>query len=123
MPRIPIRWLLVPIAPPVCRDGALVDLTLREFRALETLVRASGRVLSRAQTMDGAWGPGHYSVERTIDVHVRHLREKLEDDPSRPEIILTGVGYRCGLAPRDAAAGTDTPATGLHRAAQALARA
>ncbi len=76
----------------VFRDGALVDLTLREFRVLEALASAEGRVLSRAQIMDAAWGPGHYSVERTIDVHVRHLREKLEADPSRPEIILTVRG-------------------------------
>lgn len=78
-----------------------VELTLREFRVLEILAHARGRVLSRAQIMDAAWEPGHHSVERTVDVHVRHLREKLEADPGQPEIILTvrGVGYRFGLAP------------------------
>ena len=109
--------------PEVYRDGELVDLTLREFRVLETLAQASGRVLSRTQIMDSAWGPGHYSVERTIDVHVRHLREKLEADPSRPEIILTvrGVGYRFGLAAEGGGAGDQPPPTSLHEAAQALA--
>ena len=84
----------------VTRDDHLIDLTHREFRLLEALARARGRVLSRSQILDAAWGVGHYSEERTVDVHVRHLREKLEADPSRPEIILTvrGVGYRCGLS-------------------------
>ncbi len=91
----------------VARDGTLVDLTHREFRVLQALTQANGRVLSRSQILDAAWGVGHYSEERTIDVHVRHLREKLETDPSKPEIILTvrGVGYRCGLS-----AGQDAPA-------------
>ena len=84
----------------VVRDGQLVDLTHREFRVLEALTQARGRVLTRGQILDAAWGVGHYSEERTVDVHVRHLREKLESDPSKPEIILTvrGVGYRCGLS-------------------------
>lgn len=84
----------------VLRDGALVDLTHREFRVLQALAQANGRVLSRSQILDAAWGVGHYSEERTVDVHVRHLREKLEADPGKPEIILTvrGVGYRCGLS-------------------------
>ncbi len=82
----------------VRRDGEPVDLTHREMRVLEALARARGRVLSRSQILDAAWGVGHYSEERTVDVHVRHLREKLESDPGRPEIIVTvrGVGYRCG---------------------------
>ena len=84
----------------VSRDGALVDLTHREFRVLQALTQANGRVLSRSQILDAAWGVGHYSEERTVDVHVRHLREKLEANPGKPEIILTvrGVGYRCGLS-------------------------
>ncbi len=84
----------------VSREGTLVDLTHREFRVLQALTQANGRVLSRSQILDAAWGVGHYSEERTVDVHVRHLREKLETDPGKPEIILTvrGVGYRCGLS-------------------------
>ncbi len=89
------------------RDGEPVDLTHREFRVLEALARAKGRVLSRSQILDAAWGIGHYSEERTVDVHIRHLREKLEADPAKPEIILTvrGVGYRCGLTEQDAPRG------------------
>ncbi len=66
---------------------------------LRALAEAKGRVLSRSQILDAAWGHGHYSEERTVDVHVRRLREKLEAVPGRPELILTvrGVGYRCGL--------------------------
>lgn len=88
----------------VSRDGELADLTHREFRVLEALTQAKGRVLSRSQILDAAWGVGHYSEERTVDVHVRHLREKLETDPSKPEIILTvrGVGYRSGLSSEQA---------------------
>ncbi len=84
----------------VSRNGTLVDLTHREFRVLQALTQANGRVLSRSQILDAAWGVGHYSEERTVDVHVRHLREKLESEPAKPEIILTvrGVGYRCGLS-------------------------
>ena len=85
----------------VSRNGEPIELTFREFRVLEALAQAKGRVLCRSQILDAAWGTGHYSEERTVDVHVRHLREKLEVDPGRPEIILTvrGVGYRCGLLP------------------------
>ncbi len=76
-------------------------------RVLEALARAGGKVLSRDQILDAAWGIGHHSEKRTVDVHIRHLREKLEADPSRPEIILTvrGVGYRCGLAGERASSG------------------
>ena len=96
----------------VSRDGALVDLTHREFRVLQALTQANGRVLSRGQILDAAWGVGHYSEERTVDVHVRHLREKLEANPSKPEIILTvrGVGYRCGLSAEQGLAAGAIPA-------------
>ncbi len=77
-----------------------VDLTLTEFRILEALARARGRVLSRPQLLEAAHGAEHYGDPRAIDVHIRHLRQKLEDDPGHPEILLTvrGVGYRLGLA-------------------------
>ena len=90
----------------VSRDGTLVDLTHREFRVLQALTQANGRVLSRSQILDAAWGVGHYSEERTVDVHIRHLREKLETSPGKPKIILTvrGVGYRCGLSTEKKAA-------------------
>ena len=86
----------------VFRDEEALELTLREFRVLEILARAQGKVLTRRAIMDAAWGRDHHAVERTVDVHVRHLREKLETDPAKPAIILTvrGVGYRFGLLPR-----------------------
>ena len=98
----------------VSRDGAPVDVTHRELRVLEALARAGGKVLSRAEILDAAWGLGHHSEKRTVDVHIRHLRTKLEADPSRPEIILTvrGVGYRCGVG-----AERDTPSGGVASAA------
>ena len=107
----------------VFKDGALIDLTLREFGVLESLARAEGRVLSRTQIMERVWGPGHHSVERTIDVHVRHLRTKLETDPGKPEIILTvrGVGYRFGLAPDGVGSEPGLPLSFGQGDAQALA--
>ncbi len=61
---------------------------------------AHGRVLTRAQLLDTVFGTERWIQERTIDVHARRLREKLESDPSAPEIILTvrGMGYRFGLS-------------------------
>lgn len=93
--------LIDPNRHAVSRGDVPVELTHRELRVLEALARAKGRVLTRAQILDAAWGHGYYSEERTVDVHIRHLREKLESDPGRPELILTvrGVGYRCGLIP------------------------
>jgi two-component system, OmpR family, alkaline phosphatase synthesis response regulator PhoP len=91
----------------VSRDGEPVELTHRELRVLEALAQAGGKVLSRAQILDVAWGVGHHSERRTVDVHIRHLRKKLEADPSNPRIILTvrGAGYRCGLATKHGASG------------------
>ena len=80
-------------------DGERIELTLTEFRIFEALAQARGRVLSRRQLLEAAHGVDHYGDERAVDVHIRHLRQKLEDDPGRPEILLTvrGVGYRFGL--------------------------
>ncbi len=77
-------------------DDAEVTLTYVEFELLATLLAQPGRVWSRAQLLDAIWGSADYRDQRTIDVHVRHLREKLERDPGAPERILTvrGVGYR-----------------------------
>ncbi len=79
--------------------GEPVGLTQTEFGILNALAQAHGRVLSRAQLLDGVFGTEHWGAERTVDVHVRRLREKLELDPGKPEIVLTvrGVGYRFGL--------------------------
>jgi len=76
--------------------GTPVRLTYVEFELLRTLVAHPGRVYSRRMLLESLWGAADYREPRTIDVHVRHLREKLERDPAEPEYILTvrGVGYR-----------------------------
>jgi DNA-binding response OmpR family regulator len=76
--------------------GESVQLTYVEFELLRTLAANPGRVFSRRQLLEALWGDSAYREPRTIDVHVRHLREKLERDASEPEFILTvrGAGYR-----------------------------
>jgi DNA-binding response OmpR family regulator len=77
-------------------DGKPLDLTYVEFELLRTLVAQPGKVFSRRALLQAIWGDSAYREPRTIDVHVRHLREKVERDPSEPELILTvrGAGYR-----------------------------
>ena len=77
-------------------NGRPVQLTYVEFELLRTLATSPGRVYTRELLLQALWGGSDYREPRTIDVHVRHLREKLEEDPSEPEFILTvrGVGYR-----------------------------
>jgi DNA-binding response OmpR family regulator len=72
-----------------------VSLTYVEFEVLRTLVTHRGRVYSRQALLEAIWGAAAYREPRTIDVHIRHLREKLEADPADPRLILTvrGVGY------------------------------
>ena len=79
----------------VIRDQA-VRLTYVEFEILTALARSPGRVFSRSQLLDRVWGDSAYRDPRTVDVHIRHLREKLEPDPKTPELLFTvrGVGYR-----------------------------
>jgi len=76
--------------------GEPVQLTYVEFELLGILASHPGRVYSRRMLLEALWGGADYREPRTIDVHVRHLREKLELDPGEPEYILTvrGVGYR-----------------------------
>jgi DNA-binding response OmpR family regulator len=77
-------------------DGAPVQLTYVEFELLRMLAARPGRVFSRQALLAALWGGSEYREPRTIDVHIRHLREKLEPDPSDPKYIITvrGVGYR-----------------------------
>jgi len=77
-------------------DGRTLDLTYVEFELLRTLMAQPGRVFSRRALLQAIWGDSAYREPRTIDVHVRHLREKIERDPSEPDLILTvrGTGYR-----------------------------
>lgn len=76
--------------------GEPVQLTYVEFELLHVLAGHPGRVYSRQQLLESLWGSADYRDPRTIDVHIRHLREKIEADPSEPEYIFTvrGVGYR-----------------------------
>ena len=77
------------------RDGVPVDLTAKEFDLMELLMRNPNRVYSRETLLDAIWGYDVSSEIRTVDVHIRRLREKLEKNPAQPEHILTkwGVGY------------------------------
>jgi DNA-binding response OmpR family regulator len=73
-----------------------VRLTYVEFEILAALARSPGRVFSRSMLLERVWGDSAYRDPRTVDVHIRHLREKLEQDAKHPELIFTvrGVGYR-----------------------------
>jgi DNA-binding response OmpR family regulator len=77
-------------------DGQPIELTFVEFEILCTLARHPGRVFPRDVLLESVWGDSAYRDPRTIDVHIRHLREKIERDPKGPEYLLTvrGVGYR-----------------------------
>lgn len=77
------------------RSGQPVDLTAKEFDLIELLMRNPGRVYSRENLLNQVWGYEYIGEYRTVDVHIRRLREKLEPDPANPEYILTkwGVGY------------------------------
>jgi len=77
-------------------DGDRVQLTYVEFEVLHTLASHPGRVYSRQALLEAVWGDSAYREPRTIDVHIRHLREKIEPDPREPAYIFTvrGVGYR-----------------------------
>ncbi len=76
--------------------GDEVKVTYVEFEILGALARSPGRVLSRETLLEHVWGDSEYRDPRTVDVHIRHLREKLERDPREPDFLFTvrGVGYR-----------------------------
>ena len=80
----------------VARDGEAIDLTTTEFDLLTVLARQPGRVFSRMELLDRVQGTAFEGYERTIDVHIKNLRKKLEPDPRHPTYILTvyGAGYR-----------------------------
>ena len=81
--------------------GRQVPLTAKEFGILEVLAGEPGRVLTRAQIIDRAFGFDHYVLERTVDAHVMNLRRKIEDDPAEPRHVQTvyGRGYRLAEPP------------------------
>ena len=77
------------------RDGRTIDLTAKEYDLIELLMKNPRRVYSRESLMDLVWGYSYAGDYRTVDVHIRRLREKLEPDPANPVYIMTkwGVGY------------------------------
>jgi two-component system, OmpR family, response regulator RegX3 len=77
-------------------DGSEVRLPLKEFELLELFLRNSGRVLTRGQLIDRVWGADYVGDTKTLDVHVKRLRAKLEPDPANPRALVTvrGLGYR-----------------------------
>lgn len=80
----------------VMKNGEKVELTLKEFELLQILIKNRGRVLTRDLLLDKIWGYEFIGETRTIDVHIRYLRKKIEDDDKNPKFIETirGVGYR-----------------------------
>ena len=76
--------------------GERVKFPLKEFELLELLLRNAGRVLTRAQMIDRAWGSDYVGDTKTLDVHVKRIRAKIESDPATPELLVTvrGLGYR-----------------------------
>jgi len=94
---IEVRGLRIdPTKRTVVRDGDTVATTFVEFEILTALARTPGRVFTRDMLLSRVWGDSAYRDPRTIDVHIRHLREKIEADPKEPEYLFTvrGVGYR-----------------------------
>ena len=79
----------------VYKDGKALDLSVREFDILTFLASAPGKVFSREQLMENVWGYDYYGDLRAVDVAIRRLREKLEDEPAQPKYIITkrGFGY------------------------------
>lgn len=77
------------------KNGVAIELTMKEFDLIEFLMKNPGRVYSRENLLDLVWGYDYQGDTRTVDVHIRRLREKLELDPAHPEYIVTkwGVGY------------------------------
>ncbi|HLR16178.1 MAG TPA: winged helix-turn-helix domain-containing protein, partial [Bacillota bacterium] len=84
-----------PDAYAVSRDGESIDLTHREYELLHYLARHIGQVMTREDLLETVWGYDYFGDVRTVDVTVRRLREKIEEDPSNPNWIITrrGVGY------------------------------
>ena len=76
--------------------GDVVAMPLKEFDLLELLVRNTGRVLTRGQIIDRVWGSDYVGDTKTLDVHIKRLRAKIEEDPARPRVIQTvrGLGYK-----------------------------
>ena len=83
----------------VRRGDDEVHLTLTEFRVLSELAEHPGRILSRQALLERVWEHDYFGDQRLVDVHVRRLRTKIEEDPSQPRLVVTvrGMGYRLDL--------------------------
>lgn len=83
------------------RDGELIEMTALELKLLRTLAAYPGMVLSREQLLENVWGFDYFGDDRVVDVHVGHIRQKLEYDSAEPQFIITvrGVGYKFGDKP------------------------
>lgn len=79
-------------------QGEEVAMPLREFELLEYLMRHAGRVLTRGQLIDRVWGNDYYGDTKTLDVHIKRIRSRIEENPKEPKLVTTirGVGYRFG---------------------------
>ena len=77
-------------------EGREVSMPLKEFELLEFLLRNAGRVLTRGQLIDRIWGSDYFGDTKTLDVHIKRIRAKIEPDPSQPQLLVTvrGLGYR-----------------------------
>ena len=78
------------------KGSASIELTAREFEILQYLAENKGRVISRERLYEMIWGEDSFGCDNTVMVHIRHLREKLEDNPAEPKYIITmkGLGYK-----------------------------
>ncbi|QJC22139.1 response regulator transcription factor [Arcanobacterium buesumense] len=88
--------VLDPQSHVVTVDGHEVTMPLREFELLELLMENAGRVLTRTQIFDRIWGAGYIGDSKTLDVHIKRLRSKIEPEPSQPRMLITvrGLGYK-----------------------------
>jgi len=95
--RVEIGSLLIdPVKPAVSRNGTAIHLTKTEWELLRVLLKHRGRTLTHQQLFHGVWGNSSGDMQQYLRVHVRSLRQKLEEDPVKPKLIVTepGVGYR-----------------------------
>jgi len=77
-------------------DGQQINMPLKEFELLEVLMRNSGRVLTRGQLIDRVWGSDYFGDTKTLDVHIKRIRSRIEQNPGEPVMLVTvrGLGYR-----------------------------
>jgi two-component system response regulator RegX3 len=80
----------------VAVDGREIGMPLKEFELLEVLMRNAGRVLTRGQLIDRVWGSDYFGDTKTLDVHIKRIRSRIESNPGDPALLVTvrGLGYR-----------------------------